>query len=105
LLSCRRHLEKILGRDRGHSPDKWVSWRRHRVESGDTLTSIAKKYRVTPAAIADANALDRAEALTPGEKLIIPANPPSEEAKSRLVRLPRRRKERHPCGHRAISSA
>jgi membrane-bound lytic murein transglycosylase D len=67
-------------------PDKWVSWRRHRVESGDTLTSIAKKYRVTPAAIADANALDRAEALTPGEKLIIPATRPPEEAKSRLVR-------------------
>jgi membrane-bound lytic murein transglycosylase D len=66
--------------------DKWVSWRRHRVESGDTLTSIAKKYRVTPAAIADANDLDRAEALTPGEKLIIPATRPPEEAKSRLVR-------------------
>jgi membrane-bound lytic murein transglycosylase D len=66
--------------------DKWVSWRRHRVESGDTLTSIAKKYRVTPAAIADANELDRAEALTPGEKLIIPATRPPEEAKSRLVR-------------------
>src|SRR5260370_740238 len=28
-------------------PDKWVSWRRHRVEAGETLTSIAKKYRVT----------------------------------------------------------
>jgi len=66
--------------------DKWVSWRRHRVESGDTLTSIAKKYRVTPAAVADANGLDRSEALTPGEKLIIPATRPPEEAKSRLVR-------------------
>jgi membrane-bound lytic murein transglycosylase D len=67
-------------------PAKWVSWRRHRVESGDTLTSIAKKYRVTPGAIADANDLDRAEPLTPGEKLIIPATRPPEESKSRLVR-------------------
>src|ERR1700675_3021717 len=33
-------------------PDKWVSWRRHRVESGETLTSTAKKYRVTAGAIA-----------------------------------------------------
>jgi len=67
-------------------PDKWVSWRRHRVESGDTLTSIARQYRVTPAAIADANDLDRSEPLTQGEKLIIPATRPLEETKSRLVR-------------------
>jgi membrane-bound lytic murein transglycosylase D len=72
-------------------PDKWVSWRRHRVESGDTLTSIARKYRVTPAAIADANGLDRGESLTPGEKLIIPATRPPEETKSRLVRYRVRR--------------
>src|SRR5215472_1259972 len=26
-------------------PDKWISWRRHRVEAGETLASIAKKYR------------------------------------------------------------
>ncbi len=67
-------------------PDKWVSWRRHRVESGDTLTSIARQYRVTPSAIADANDLDRGEPLTLGEKLIIPATRPPEETKSRLVR-------------------
>src|SRR6202163_2197860 len=28
--------------------DKWVSWRRHRIEAGETLTSIGKKYHVTP---------------------------------------------------------
>src|SRR5262249_56680682 len=38
-------------------PDKWVSWRRHRVEPGETLTSIAKKYRVTAVAVAEANSL------------------------------------------------
>jgi membrane-bound lytic murein transglycosylase D len=66
--------------------DKWVSWRRHRVETGETLTSIAKQYRVTAASIADANELERGEALKPGEKLIIPAARPVEETKSRLVR-------------------
>jgi LysM repeat protein len=66
--------------------DKWVSWRRHRVETGETLTSIAKQYRVTAASIADANELDHGEALKPGEKLIIPAARPVEETKSRLVR-------------------
>jgi membrane-bound lytic murein transglycosylase D len=66
--------------------DKWVSWRRHRVEAGDTLTSIAKKYRVTAVSIAEANDLERNTGLTPGEKLIIPAARPVEETKSRLVR-------------------
>jgi len=65
--------------------DKWVSWRRHRVENGETLTSIAKKYRVTAAAIADANNLERKAALDAGEKLIIPATQPQSETKRRLV--------------------
>jgi membrane-bound lytic murein transglycosylase D len=72
-------------------PDKWVSWRRHRVEAGETLTAIAKKYRVTAAAIAQANNLERGEGLEPGEKLIIPATRPPEEAKPRLVRYRVRR--------------
>jgi len=67
-------------------PDKWVSWRRHRVEAGETLTSIAKKYRVTAASIADANNLERGAELETGEKLIIPATRPPEETKPRLVR-------------------
>lgn len=67
-------------------PDKWVSWRRHRVEAGETLTAIAKKYRVTPAAVAAANDLEPNSALAPGEKLIIPSARPVEETKSRLVR-------------------
>jgi len=65
-------------------PEKWVSWRRHKVGAGDTLTSIAKKYRVTPAAIASANNLEKGAALEPGDKLIIPATQPVSE-KSRLV--------------------
>jgi len=72
-------------------PDKWVSWRRHRVEAGETLSSIAKKYRVTPVSIAEANNLERGASLEPGEKLIIPAIRPLEETKSRLVRYRVRR--------------
>jgi len=65
--------------------DKWVSWRRHRVETGETLSSIAKKYRLTPTAIAEANNLERGAALDTGEKLIIPAAQPLAETKRRLV--------------------
>jgi len=66
-------------------PDKWVSWRRHRVAAGETLTAIAKKYRVTPKAIADANNLESTTALNAGEKLIIPAIQPAAENKRRMV--------------------
>jgi membrane-bound lytic murein transglycosylase D len=65
--------------------DKWVSWRRHRVADGETLSSIGKKYRVTPAAIAAANNLEHGASLGAGEKLIIPAAQPAAEAKRRLV--------------------
>jgi membrane-bound lytic murein transglycosylase D len=65
--------------------DKWVSWRRHRVEAGETLTSIGKKYHVTPAAIAAANNLEHGAALGAGEKLIIPATQSQTELKRRLV--------------------
>jgi membrane-bound lytic murein transglycosylase D len=67
-------------------PEKWVSWRRHRVEAGETLTSLAKKYHVTAPAIAAANSLGRTDVLSPGDKLIIPASQPVAETKSRLVR-------------------
>jgi membrane-bound lytic murein transglycosylase D len=65
--------------------DKWVSWRRHRVEAGETLTSVGKKYHVTPAAIAAANNLEHGAALGAGEKLIIPATQAQSEIKRRLV--------------------
>src|SRR5437660_3083477 len=67
-------------------PEKWVSWRRHRVDAGDTLTSLAKKYHVTAPAIAAANSLGKSDVLSAGDKLIIPASQPAAETKSRLVR-------------------
>jgi membrane-bound lytic murein transglycosylase D len=57
-------------------PEKWVSWRRHRVEDGETLAAIARSFHVPPAAIADANGLDIHEQLEAGQKLIIPATQP-----------------------------
>ena len=69
-------------------PDKWLSWRRHRVLEGETLTGIAAKYRVTAAAIADANGLDaHAHAtLDAGDKLIIPVAPQVLSGPAKMVR-------------------
>ena len=51
-----------------------VWWRYHKVQPGDTLGSIARTYRSTPKAIAEANNLDDEE-LAPDSKLIIPIAP------------------------------
>jgi len=77
--------EKFTAEIAAIPPDKWISWRRHRVEPGETLASIAKKYRVTPLVIAEANNMERVAALEPGAKLIIPATQPASETKRLLV--------------------
>ena len=67
--------------------DKRVWWRYHKVQSGETLASIARTYHTTPVAIAEANDLHPSpnngriagrnagmnyEALSPEARLIIP---------------------------------
>ncbi len=54
--------------------DKRVWWRYHKVQSGETLASIARTYHTSPKAIAQANNLDD-ETLEPEAKLIIPIAP------------------------------
>ena len=72
-------------------PEKWVSWRRHKVEQGETLSSIAKQYRVSPAEVADANELAAGAALEEGQKLIIPAASRPETSTGKLIRYRVRR--------------
>ena len=51
--------------------DMRTLWRYHRVESGDSLASIAHKYHATPASITQANSLP-SDYVQVGAKLIIP---------------------------------
>ena len=53
-------------------PDMRVWWRYHTVAPGDTLASIARSYRTTGKAIAEANSLGDDVTLQPEGKLIIP---------------------------------
>ncbi|MBZ5501882.1 MAG: LysM peptidoglycan-binding domain-containing protein [Acidobacteriia bacterium] len=62
--------------------DKWTSWRLHGVTSGETLAEIARQYRVTVAALADANHLDAHATVAAGFLLNVPTPPPA----ARLVR-------------------
>jgi membrane-bound lytic murein transglycosylase D len=54
--------------------DKRVWWHYHKVVAGDTLASLAKKYRTTSRAIAEANSLD-GEQIEGQQRLIIPVTP------------------------------
>jgi membrane-bound lytic murein transglycosylase D len=56
--------------------DKWTSWRLHKVETGETLSDIARHYRVTVPAIELANHLDLHATVPAGFMLNIPAAPP-----------------------------
>ena len=51
-----------------------VYWRYHRVENGETLSDIARRYHTTATAIAEANNLEGTE-LAQNSKLIIPVSP------------------------------
>jgi len=71
--------------------DKWVSWRRHKVEQGETLSAIAKRYHVLAAEIAQANDLAVGAPLEGGRKLIIPAAAHSEALTGKVIRYRVRR--------------
>jgi membrane-bound lytic murein transglycosylase D len=55
--------------------DMRVWWRYHKVVPGDTLASVARTYRTTANAIAEANTLEGESDLEPDSKLIIPVAP------------------------------
>ena len=72
-------------------PENWVSWRRHRLEEGETLTSVAKKYRVTVASLARVNGLEERDRPEVDTNLIIPAAGPSQPTLGAVVRYTARR--------------
>jgi len=55
--------------------DMRVWWRYHQVEPGETLSSVARAYRTTPAAIARANNLELEADLSANSHLVIPITP------------------------------
>jgi membrane-bound lytic murein transglycosylase D len=60
-------------------PEMRLAWRLHRVEAGESLASIARKYRVATAALAQANRIeDEDAALTADTRLVVPQAPARE---------------------------
>jgi membrane-bound lytic murein transglycosylase D len=59
------------------------SWRYHPVVAGDTLASVAEEYRVTAAALAEANQLTAGDSIASVEALVVPV-PPAAEPSARM---------------------
>ncbi len=76
--------EKFLSEIEAIPEDMRVTWRKHRVEEGETLTQLARRYHTSPSAIAQANNLASDKRIQPGEKLIIPVTP-GREGRERVV--------------------
>lgn len=57
--------------------DKWTSWRLHEVENGETLADVARRYRVTVAALEAANHLEPKASVPSGFLLDVPTAPPA----------------------------
>jgi len=78
--------------------DQRVWWRYHQVTAGDTLSSIARVYRTTPAAISTANGLAPDAELAADSHLVIPITPgkhaASEDSQSYAKHITRYRVRR-----------
>jgi membrane-bound lytic murein transglycosylase D len=80
-------------------PEKRVSYRKHVVRRGQTLSAIAKANGVSPQAIAEANFLAPGKRLRPGTELVIPV----PAAKARVVPVRREAGRTVPPGHDRLS--
>ncbi|MGB8838044.1 MAG: LysM peptidoglycan-binding domain-containing protein, partial [Candidatus Acidiferrales bacterium] len=69
--------EKLLTAINQMPEDKWTSWRLHTVEQGETLSDIARHYRVTVPAIELANHLEAHATVPAGFLLNVPTAPPT----------------------------
>ncbi len=56
--------------------EKWTSWRLHPAAEGETLPDIARRYRVTVAALESANHLEPRASVPSGFLLNVPTPPP-----------------------------
>src|SRR5262249_9391798 len=64
-------------------PGQRVWWRAHKVEEGETLSTIARRYRVSVTALAMANQLQLTSPLTHGVKLVLPLTPGGDRSLAR----------------------
>ena len=72
-------------------PDKRIWWRAHKVLVGETLASIARQFRISPVALAEANQLTASASVEQGAHLVVPMAAGNESSLARVREsVPRR---------------
>ncbi|HJZ10622.1 MAG TPA: LysM peptidoglycan-binding domain-containing protein, partial [Acidobacteriota bacterium] len=64
--------EVFMAEIAGVPEDKRITWRKHEVKEGETLTEIAAIYRTSTDSIMSANAMGSEQLLNIGQKIVIP---------------------------------
>ena len=85
--------------------ERRAAWRMHRVETGETLAVIARRYGATPSSIVSANHMLATDQPTPGDRLIIPAAYKEPPAPRAAVRRSSVRTRSRTLGVRTTASA
>lgn len=70
--------------------DKRVLWRFHKVQSGESLADVARKYRTTTASIAEVNNIGADDTLKKDAKLVIPVQAGRVRAEGETVAFSKR---------------
>ena len=81
--------------------DKRLTWRRHRVERGETLSHIARRYGTSVNDIARLNKLNDVGLIRPGDQLVIPM--PAELASKARGRADEKGHYVPPAGYERVS--
>ena len=70
--------EKFQTTIAGIPRDKRVWWRYYKVQSGESLSEIARQFRTTTSSIAEVNNIAADDEIRPGMRLVIPVTPRRE---------------------------
>ena len=71
--------------------DKRIWWRAHTVTEGETLAAVAREFKISPVALAEANQLSAGASIERGARLVVPMAAGSESSLARVREsVPRR---------------
>jgi peptidoglycan lytic transglycosylase D len=64
--------------------DKRVWWRAYTVDGGETVSSVARRFHISPAALAEVNQIDATTELASGSRLVLPLAPDRDASLQRV---------------------